>query len=84
MFYIFFYYKTEVGLFAPNQNNNRCPEAIALLMFEDLLEIKEWFMGKSMIPSSKATPAICLLDAFHEWTLTMVSYSRCKESAINK
>lgn len=32
---------TEVGLFVPNQNNNRCPETGALLVFEDLLEIKE-------------------------------------------
>ena len=41
IFYVFFYYMTEVGLFVPNQNNNRCPETGALLVFEDLLEIKE-------------------------------------------
>lgn len=75
---------TEVGLFVPNQNNNRCPETGALLVFEDLLEIKEWLMGKSVIPVSKATPAFCLLDTFHQGTLLMFLYSRCKNPAINK
>ena len=57
---------TEVGLFVPNQNNNnRCQNAGLLLVLEDLLEIKEWFMEKSMIPTSKATTAFCLLDIFH-------------------
>lgn len=41
MFYVFFYYVTEAGLFVPNQNNNRCPEKGSLLVCEDLLEIKE-------------------------------------------
>ena len=31
----------DVGLFVPNQNNNRCPQTGALLAFEGLLEIKE-------------------------------------------
>lgn len=46
----------------PNKNNKRCPETDTLLVFEDLLEIEEWLMKKSMIPMSKATPAFCLLD----------------------
>ena len=62
MFYVFFYYMTRVGQFVPNKNSKRCPEADALLVFEDLLEIEEWLMKKSMIPVSKATPAFCLRD----------------------
>lgn len=53
---------TKVGQFVPNKNNKRCPETDTLLVFEDLLEIEEWLMRKSMIPMSKASPAFCLLD----------------------
>lgn len=60
--YVFFYYMMKVGQFVPNQNNNRCPETGALLVFEHLLEIEEWLMGKSMIPMSRATTTFCLLD----------------------
>lgn len=55
----------QVGLFAPDQNNNRCLGAGALLVFEDILEIEEWLIVKSMIPTSKAIPAFCLPDIFH-------------------
>lgn len=41
MFYVFSYYLTEVGQFVPNKNNKRCLETGALLIFENLLEIKE-------------------------------------------
>lgn len=41
MFYVFFDSMTQDGQFVPNQNNNRCPEKGALLIFEDLVEIEE-------------------------------------------
>lgn len=62
IYFMYFSIIWQVGLFAPDQNNNRCPGAGALLVFEDILEIKERLIVKSMIPMSKAIPAFCLPD----------------------